>query len=206
MAKGIIAKKIGMTQIFDEKGMVVPVTVLSAGPCRVTQVKTVDKDSYEAIQLGFEEVREITLTKARIGHLKKNNIAPLRILREFRNSGLTVEPGQEVKVDIFETGEKVKVTGISKGKGFQGVMKRHGFGGGRVTHGSKFHKAPGSMGACTYPGRVFKGKRLPGQTGAKVATTTNLTVVYVDPGNNLMMIKGSVPGARTSVLKVEAMK
>lgn len=206
MAKGIIAKKMGMTQFFDENGKVVPVTILQAGPCFVTQVKTKEKDSYEAIQIGFGVSREKLLTKPELGHLKKSGVPAVRFLREFRDTGLDLKEGQEVKPDIFEVGEYVKVTGISKGKGFQGVMKRHGFGGGRMTHGSKFHKAPGSMGASTFPSRVFKGKRLPGHTGSRTSTVTNLKVVHVDMSNSVLMVYGAVPGPRTTIVKVEAMK
>lgn len=206
MAKGIIAKKMGMTQFFDENGKVVPVTILQAGPCFVTQVKTKEKDSYEAIQIGFGLTREKLISKPEQGHLKKSGSPALKVLREFRDTGLNLAEGQEVKPDIFQVGEFVKVTGISKGKGFQGVMKRHGFGGGRMTHGSKFHKAPGSMGASTFPSRVFKGKKLPGRTGGRISTVTNLKVVHIDTSNNMLMVYGAVPGPRTTIVKVEAMK
>ncbi len=205
MARGIIAKKLGMTQIFDDNGKIVPVTVLQAGPCTVTQVKTVESDSYQAVQLGYQPVREKVLSKAELGHLKKCGAGPMRVLSEFRDMGSEMEPGQEIRADIFNVGERVKVTGVSKGKGFQGVQKRYGFGGGRATHGSKFHRAPGSMGAGTYPAKVFKGKRMPGQTGNVTITTKDLEVVIVDAEKNLMMIKGSVPGPRTGIVKIEAM-
>lgn len=205
MARGIIAKKIGMTQIFDDAGKIIPVTVLQAGPCKVTQVKTVEKENYTSVQLGFESVREKVLTRAELGHLKKGGNEALRILREFRDMGADYEPGSVVKADIFQAGDRVKVTGTSKGKGFQGVQKRYGFGGGRATHGSKFHRAPGSLGAGTYPAKVFKGKRMPGQTGAKTMTATHLEVVLVDADKNLLMIKGAIPGPRTGIVKIEAM-
>ncbi len=206
MARGIIAKKIGMTQIFDADGKVVPVTVLQAGPCTVTRVKTDETDGYKAVQLGFQSVREKLLTKPRLGHLKKAGLPVLRILREFRNVEGEFQSGQEVRADIFQSGDMVKVSGISKGKGYQGVIKRHGFHGGRMTHGSKFHRAPGSTSANTFPARVFKGKKMPGHAGARMTTTTNLEVAHVDLQNNLLMIKGSVPGPRTAIVTVEAMK
>lgn len=203
MAKGIIAKKLGMTRIFNEDGVSVPVTVLQAGPCRVLQVKTPERDSYSAVQLGFNPVRAMLLTKAERGH-QKGVERPYRLLREFRDAG-EYEVGQEVKADVFEKGETVKVTGVSKGKGFQGVIKRHGFGGGRATHGSGFHRAPGSMNASSYPSRVFKGKKLPGHTGARQVTTSHLKVVQVDAQESLIFIKGAVPGPRTGFVRIEAM-
>jgi large subunit ribosomal protein L3 len=205
MARGIIAKKLGMTQIFDDAGKIVPVTVLQAGPCKVTQVKTVEKENYTSVQMGFESAREKVLNKAELGHLKKGGNEALRVLREFRDMEGDYEPGSVVKADIFQAGDRVKVTGTSKGKGFQGVQKRYGFGGGRATHGSKFHRAPGSMGAGTYPAKVFKGKRMPGQTGAKIMTTTHLEIVMVDAEKDLVMIKGAIPGPRTGIVKIEAM-
>ena len=206
MARGIIAKKIGMTQLFDENGKLIPVTVLQAGPCTVVQVKTVESDSYSAVQLGFEPVREKTLTKPELGHFKKNQLEPFRVLKEFRDVEMDLQVGQKVTADVFSAGDRVKVTGLSKGKGYQGVMKRHGFGGGRRTHGSKFHRAPGGIGAATYPARVRKGKKLPGQLGNKTTTTTNLKIFKTDSENNILMIKGSIPGARTTIVKIEAMK
>lgn len=206
MAKGIVARKLGMTQVFDAEGRSVPVTVLRAGPCFVTQLKTEDRDKYEAVQLGFERIRPALKTKAEIGHLKKNNMETFRILREFRDMGLDLQLGQEVNASIFQKGEIVKVSGISKGKGFQGTIKRYGFARGRMTHGSKFHRAPGSGGASAYPSRVFKGKRYAGQTGAKEITTSNLEIMEIDPVNHLVMIRGSVPGPRTALIRIEAMK
>ena len=203
MAKGIIAKKLGMTRIFDEAGASVPVTVLRAGPCRVLQVKTAEKDSYSAVQLGFNPVRASLVSKAERGH-QKGVEKPYRLLREFRDAG-EYEVGQEVKADVFEKGEVVKVTGVSKGKGFAGAMKRHGFGGGRATHGSGFHRAPGSLNASAYPSRVFKGKKLPGHMGARKVTTTHLKVVEVDPQESLIFIKGAIPGPRTGFVRIELM-
>lgn len=205
MARGIIAKKLGMTQIFDDAGKIIPVTVLQAGPCKVTQVKTVEKENYKSVQLGFDAVREKVLSRAELGHLKKSGSEALRTLFEFRDMGDEYQIGTVVKADVFQAGDRVKVTGTSKGKGFQGVQKRYGFGGGRATHGSKFHRAPGSMGAGTTPARVFKGKRMPGHTGTEIMTTTHLQVVLVDAEKNLLMIKGAVPGPRTGIVKVEAM-
>jgi len=205
MAKGLIAKKIGMSQVFDETGRLVPVTVLQAGPCKVLQVKTAEKDRYSAVQVGFQSVRESILSKAEAGHCKKAGSGFYKYLAEFRNVKEGFEFGQELKADIFAKGDIVKIIGVSKGKGFQGVIKRHGFQGGRKTHGSKFHRAPGSMGSGTYPGRVFKGKKLPGHAGQKNVSLINVKVVGVDPVNNLLFVKGGVPGARTTIVKVEAM-
>jgi large subunit ribosomal protein L3 len=202
MAKGIIAKKLGMTRIFDEAGVSVPVTVLRAGPCRVVQVKTAEKDQYSAVQLGFEVVRKKVLNKAELGHQKQLE-APYRVLREFRNAG-EFQVGQELKADVFAAGETVKVTGISKGKGFQGVVKRYGFGGGRATHGSGFHRAPGSLNASTTPARVFKGKKMAGHMGVDQVTVRNLKIFQVDPLENLIFVKGAIPGPRTGYVKIEA--
>jgi len=204
MAKGIIARKMGMTQVFDENGKIIPVTILRAGPCTVTALRKEDKEKYSATQLGFEEVREKLLTKPELGHLKKSNLPPFRILREFRDTGLELEVGQEVKADIFAAGDTVKVSGISKGKGFQGVIKRHGFHGGRATHGSHFHRAPGSLGATSTPSRVFKGKKLPGHAGSRAVTVRNLKIVRVDAEKNIILVNGPVPGPRTSLIKIEA--
>ncbi len=203
MAKGIIAKKLGMTRIFNDEGLSVPVTVLQAGPCRVLQVKTPERDSYSAVQLGFNPVRPVLVSKAERGH-QKGVEKPYRLLREFRDAG-DYEVGQEVKADVFEKGETVKITGVSKGKGFQGAIKRHGFGGGRATHGSGFHRAPGSLNASAYPSRVFKGKKLPGHMGARKVTTTHLNIELVDAQENLIFIKGAVPGPRTGFVRIEAM-
>jgi len=200
--KGIIGRKVGMTQIFDERGEVVPVTVIRAGPCYVTQVRTEEKDGYRAIQLGFEETRPRRLTKAQLGHLKR--LPPLRHLREIRTRDIEgVEVGQKVDVSIFKPGERVDVTGISKGKGFAGVVKRHGFHGGPMTHGQSDRlRAPGSIGSGTTPGRVLKGLRMAGHMGAVRVTAQNLEVVLVDPERNLLAVRGSVPGARDGLLLI----
>ncbi|MEQ8350412.1 MAG: 50S ribosomal protein L3 [Leptospiraceae bacterium] len=205
MAKGLIGRKLGMTQVFDEKGNVIPVTVLEAGPCVVTDLRTEAQHGYKAIQLGFSEVKEKALSKAEIGHVKKNGIAPQRTLMEFRDADLEVEVGASVAVDLFSAGDLVRVTAISKGKGFQGVMKRHGFGGGRATHGSHFHRAPGSIGASSDPSRVFKGKKMPGHTGQLRTSVSNLKVMQVDLDNNRILVKGAVPGPRTTVVRIEVM-
>ncbi|MBU42947.1 MAG: 50S ribosomal protein L3 [Spirochaetaceae bacterium] len=205
MAKGLIGRKLGMTQVFDEKGNVVPVTVLEAGPCVVTDLRTEEQHGYKAVQLGFGEVKEKALSKAEVGHVKKNGIAPHRTLMEFRDADLEVEVGASVAADLFSAGDRVKVTSVSKGKGFQGVMKRHGFGGGRMTHGSHFHRAPGSIGASSDPSRVFKGKKMPGHAGQLKTTVSNLKIMQVDLENNRILVKGAVPGARTSVVRIEVM-
>jgi large subunit ribosomal protein L3 len=203
--KGILGKKMGMTQIFDERGEVVPVTVIEAGPCFVTQVKTPGRDGYAAVQLGFKEVKPKRLTKSQLGHLGKNQLPPLRYLQEIRLSDVgQYEEGQKIRVGIFDVGDRVDVTGISKGRGFAGVVKRHGFRGGPKTHGqSDRHRAPGSIGAGTTPGRVYKGMRMAGRMGNARVTVQNLQVVLVDPERNLLAVKGAVPGARNGLLVVE---
>jgi large subunit ribosomal protein L3 len=206
MSKGMLAEKLGMTRVFDENGKQVPVTILSCGPCYVAAVKTSEKDGYSAVQLAFKETREKLLTKAERNHLKKSGLPAFRHLAEYRDFSDNVQPGQKLTVSMFEVGEMVKVVGRSKGKGFQGVVKRHGFGGGRMTHGSKFHRAPGSMGPGTDPGKVIKGKRLPGQTGARQVTVRNLKIVGIDEANNLLYVKGAVPGPRKAVLSIEVLK
>lgn len=204
MATGLLAKKIGMTQIYDETGKLFPVSVLRAGPCVVSQVKTVEKDGYAAVQIGFDALREKLLSKGEIGHFKKAGIAPQRILAEFRD--MEGQSGQEINVSVFNAGDTVRVTGISKGKGFQGSMKRHGFHGGPAAHGSKFHRAPGSLGANTFPAEVWRGKRMPGRTGGDQITLRNVKIVAVDAENNLLFVKGAVPGARTALLRIEVTK
>lgn len=206
MAKGMMAQKVGMTRVFDQNGKQTPVTVLACGPCFVSEVRTPDKHGYSAVQLAFQETREKLITKAEANHLKKAGLGTLRHLREYRDFPLSVEIGQKLTVSIFEAGETVRVIGQSKGKGFQGVVRRYGFGGGRMTHGSKFHRAPGSMGPGTDPGKVIKGKRLPGHTGAGQITVRNLKVVALDEANNLLFVSGAVPGPRKSILSVEVMK
>ena len=205
MKKGIIGRKIGMTQIFDEKGNVIPVTVIEAGPCVVAQVKTVETDGYDAIQLGFGEVKDKHINKPEIGHFAKAKLANKKHLREFRlDSVENVKVGDELKADVFEAGEKIDVQGTSKGKGFQGVIKRHGQHRGPMGHGSMYHRRPGSMGATSTPGRVFKGKKLPGYMGRVTVTIQNLDVVRVDMDKNVILVKGSVPGAKGAILKLKS--
>jgi large subunit ribosomal protein L3 len=202
--KAILGRKVGMTQVFNEHGEAVPVTVLEAGPCYVTQVKTLDQDQYPAVQLGFEEVKPQRLSGGEKGHLARNELPALRRLREFRVGDEEVEEGQRILVDVFEVGDRVDVVGISKGRGFAGVVKRYGFGGGPKTHGqSDRQRAPGSIGACAYPGRVWKGKRMPGRMGGVRVTAQNLQVEVVDPERNLLAVRGSVPGARGGLLIIK---
>jgi large subunit ribosomal protein L3 len=200
---GIIGRKIGLTRIFDEYGRNIPVTVIEAGPCYVTQIKTQDKDGYNAVQLGFEEIREKVLNKPRLGHLKKTGKA-LRTLKEFRNfKAEGLETGSEVTVDIFKPGDVVAVTGTSKGKGFQGSIKRHGFRGGPKTHGQSDRlRAPGSIGASSSPSRVWKGMKMAGQMGNDTVTIRNLRIVEVNAEKNLLLVKGSVPGARNGIIRI----
>lgn len=203
--KNILGKKVGMTQIFDEDGQVIPVTLIEAGPCYVVQKKTPEKDGYNAVQLGFGEVEEKKLSQPEQGHLKKADVLPLRYLREFRVSDHEdLEVGQVIKADIFEVGDLVDVAGTSKGKGFAGVVKRYGFAGGVKTHGqSDRHRAPGSIGAGTTPGRVFKGSRMAGRMGGDQVTISNLEVMIVDPERNLLAVKGSIPGAKNGLVLVK---
>ena len=204
----IIAKKLGMTQLFQEDGSIARVTVLEAGPCSVTAVRSAERDGYEAVQLAFGAAREKHLSKAELGHLKKADAPPLRHLVEFRLDGGRPAPesefqvGETVTVDVFEVGAKVKVAGISKGKGFQGTIRRHNFKRGPKSHGSHNVRAPGSIGASATPSRVMPGLRAPGHMGARRATQKGLEVVAVDPERNLLMVKGSVPGASGSVVEV----
>lgn len=198
---GILGKKLGMTQIFTEDGKVVPVTVIEAGPCCVVQVKTPDKDGYEAVKVGFIEVKkEKNVTKPIAGIFKKAGTPLFRILKEFRISGLQV--GDMIRADSFSKGDKVTVSGISKGKGFQGVMKRHGFKGGPGSHGSMFNRAPGSIGASSFPSRVWKGMRMAGHMGNERVTVKNLEIVDVRPDQNLILVKGAVPGAVNSIVEI----
>jgi large subunit ribosomal protein L3 len=195
MKKAIIGKKIGMTQIFDENGKVVPVTVVEAGPCVVVQKKTSDNDGYEAIQVGFEEIREKLVNKPRKGQFAKAGTTLRRTLKEFRLDDISqYEVGQEIKADVFEAGDKVDVAGVSKGKGFQGCIKRWNQRTGDMTHGSKFKRAPGSMGASSSPSKVFKNKRMPGHMGSVNTTVINLEIVKVIAEKNLILIKGGIPG------------
>ena len=205
MNKVIIGKKIGMTQIFDEKGKVIPVTAIEAGPCVVAQVKNVETDGYEAIQLGFGEVKESKVNRPIKGHFAKSKLTPKKHLREFRADSVEgVKVGDELKADTFAAGDKVDIQGISKGKGFQGVIKRHGQSRGPMGHGSMYHRRPGSMGPTSTPGRVFKGKKLPGHMGKNTITIQNLEVVAVDLDKNVILVKGSVPGANGSILKIKS--
>ena len=201
MVTGLIGKKIGMTQLFAADGTVSPATVLKAGPCVVVQTKTVETDGYEAVQLGFVEEKPTKENKPTTGHFKKAGVPATRVRREVRlkkggdgSGGDTAKPGDQVNVSVFAEGERVDVIGTSRGKGFQGVVKRHHFKGGRASHGSMFHKAPGSIGASSYPSRVVKGMRMGGHMGADRVTVRNLKVLKIDAENNLLMVEGSVPG------------
>lgn len=205
--KGLIGKKVGMTQLFDDSGKAVPVTVIKAGPCYVTQVRSVDQDGYNAVQLGYEEVKPQRLTGGELGHLKKVDLPPLRFLREFRTDE-SLEAGEILTVEVFDEGDRVDVVGKSKGRGFAGVVKRYGFSGGPKTHGQSDRlRAPGSIGAGSTPGRVFKGKRMPGRMGNDTVTSQNLVVSRIDPENNIIAVRGSVPGPKNGlVLIIEARK
>ncbi len=204
MQKAILGKKLGMTQVFTEDGLVIPVTVIEAGPITVTQRKTVENDGYEAIQVGYTDVKEVKLTKPEKGHLDKAGIAPKRYLREFRfEDEITYNVGDEIKVDIFAEGDKIDVTGISKGKGFAGSIKRWGSHRGPMTHGSGYHRRPGSLGACSTPSRVMKNKKLPGHMGVEQVTVQNLDVVKVDVEKNLILVKGAVPGPKGGLLTIK---
>ena len=205
MKKGIIGRKVGMTQIFDEKGNVIPVTVIEATPNVVAQVKTVETDGYNAIQLGYGEVKDKHINKPEKGHFAKAKLTPKKHLREFRLETIDgYKVGDEVKADIFEVGEKIDVQGTTKGKGFQGVIKRHGQHRGPMGHGSMYHRRPGSMGPTSTPGRVFKGKKLPGHMGRVTVTIQNLDVVRVDMDKNVILVKGSVPGTKGTILKIKS--
>lgn len=200
MSKGILGKKIGMTQVFTAEGRVIPVTVVEAGPCPVVQKKTVATDGYNAIQLGFSMLRESLSNKPRKGHFQKASLKPMRYVREFRvNDVDTYEVGQEVQVDLFTVGDKIDVVGTSRGKGFEGMIKRHNASRGPMAHGSKYHRRTGSLGAKG-PARVFKGRNLPGRMGGERVTVQNLEVIRVDVDKNLILIKGAVPGAKKSLL------
>lgn len=202
---GLLGKKLGMTSIFDETGQVIPCTVIEAGPCVVTQIKTKERDGYEAVQIGFEQKHENRVTKPLAGHFAKANAKPTRIVREFRGNGnAELQPGQEIKVDsVFAKGDTVSVIGTSKGRGFQGVVKRHHFGGGFRTHGqSDRERAPGSVGSSSYPSRVFKGQRMAGRMGGDRVTVRNLKVVGIIPDSNLLLVKGSVPGAINGYVEI----
>ncbi len=205
MKKGIIGKKVGMTQIFDEKGNVIPVTAIETEGNIVAQIKTVETDGYQSIQLGYGEIKDKHINKPEAGHFAKAKLPNRKHLREFRlDSVENYKVGDEVKVDIFEVGEKVDIQGTSKGKGFQGVIKRHGQHRGPMGHGSMYHRRPGSMGATSTPGRVFKGKKLPGHMGRVTVTIQNLEIVKVDTDKNVLLVKGSVPGPKGAILKVKS--
>lgn len=201
--KAILGEKIGMTQIFTEDGRVVPVTVVKAGPCVIVQKKTVESDGYNAVQVGFGDIKEKNVNKPLKGHFGKVKATPTRYLREFRGDDAEgLEAGAEIKADIFEAGEKIDVSGISKGKGFLGVIARWGQHRGPMSHGSRYHRRPGSMGACASPAKVMKGKRLPGRGGFDRVTVQNLEVVKVDTDKNLLLVKGAVPGAKGGLVTI----
>ena len=204
MKKAILATKVGMTQIFNEDGVLTPVTVLQAGPCVVTQVKTVENDGYSAVQVGFTDKREKLVNKAQKGHFNKAGVSYKRYVSEFRfEDAESYALAQEIKADIFAAGDKIDATAISKGKGFQGAIKRHGQHRGPMAHGSKFHRHAGSNGACSDPSKVFKGKGMPGQMGHKKITIQNLEVVRVDAEKNLLLVKGAVPGPKKSLVTIK---
>lgn len=204
MKKAILATKVGMTQIFNEDGVLTPVTVLQAGPCVVTQVKTVENDGYSAIQVGYGDIREKLVNKPRKGHFAKAGVANKRFLKEFRfDNAEEYTVGQEINADIFAAGDKIDATAKSKGKGFQGAIKRHGLSRGPMAHGSKYHRHAGSNGAASDPSKVFKGKKMPGHMGAVKVTIQNLEVVKIDAENNLILVKGAVPGPKKSVVMLK---
>ena len=204
MKKAILATKVGMTQIFNDEGVLIPVTVLQAGPCVVTQVKTQENDGYEAVQVGFGEKREKLVNKPEKGQFDKAGVSCKRYVREFKfENAAEYELGQEIKADIFAAGDHIDATAISKGKGFQGAIKRHGQSRGPMAHGSKYHRHAGSNGACSDPSKVFKGKKMPGQMGNKQITVQNLEIVRVDAENNLLLVKGAVPGPKNSLVTIK---
>ena len=204
--KGMIGKKVGMTQIFDEQGNVIPVTVIEAGPCYVTQIRNGERDGYTAVQIGYSETKPQRLTKGQLGHLQQNSLPALKVLREFRVAGdeLTdLQEGSEIKVDVFEQGELVDVIGVSKGRGFAGTIKRHNFNRQPKTHGqSDRERAPGSVGMCATPGRTLKGQRMAGRMGNDRVTIQNLEVAVIDPDKNLLAVKGSIPGAKGGIVMI----
>lgn len=203
MEKAILGEKLGMTQLFKED-VLIPVTVIKAGPCVVTQLKKSDRDGYEAVQLGYGELKPEKANMPMKGHFKKANVPPQRFLAEVPLSPGDYKTGQKIRVDIFEEGDRTDVSGVSKGKGFAGVVKRHGFAGGPASHGSRFHRAPGAIGQCATPSRVFKGRKLPGRMGGQQVTARNLLVVQVDKERNLLLLRGAVPGPRGSLVVVRA--
>ncbi len=204
MKKAILATKVGMTQIFNDDGVLTPVTVLQAGPVVVTQVKTVENDGYSAVQVGFVDKREKLVNKPMKGQFDKAGVSYKRYVRELKlEDAESYEPGQEIKVDVFEAGDKIDASAISKGKGFQGAIRRHGLHRGPMAHGSKYHRHAGSNGACSDPSRVFKGKKMPGHMGNKKVTVQNLEIVRVDTENNLLLVKGAVPGPRKGLVTIK---
>ncbi|MFZ7132972.1 MAG: 50S ribosomal protein L3 [Eubacteriales bacterium] len=204
MKKAIIGRKLGMTQIFNDEGQLIPVTVIEAGPCKVLQVKSKGIDEYEAVQLGFEEIKEKKVNKPMKGHFDKFNAGYMKVIREFKLEDVQgLEIGQEIKADVFTQGDRIDITGTSKGKGFAGVIKRHNQSRGPMAHGSKYHRSPGSMGGSSSPSRVRKGKKLPGHMGSEKVTVQNLEVVKVDVERNLLLVKGAVPGIRGSLLTIK---
>jgi len=205
MVEGLIGKKIGISQIFDKEGNVIPITVIKAGPCTVIQKKNKERDGYEALQLSLIEEKEVKHPiKPQLGHFKKAGVPPTKVLKEIRfEEGVEIKEGDQILVDIFQEGEKVHIVGTSKGKGFAGVIKRWGMKGGKASHGSMFHRSPGSIGASAYPSRVVKGKKLPGHMGHKKVTIKNLEVIQTDKENNILVVKGAVPGANGEYLLVK---
>ncbi|WP_392424428.1 50S ribosomal protein L3 [Dolosigranulum pigrum] len=207
MTKGILGKKVGMTQVFTESGELVPVTVIEAKPNVVLQVKTVETDGYNAVQLGFDDKRNVLSNQPEQGHVKKADTSPKRFIREIRDAELgDVEVGTEITVETFKQGDIIDVTGTSKGKGFQGVIKRHNQSRGPETHGSRYHRRPGSMGQAADPARVFKGKKLPGRMGGQTTTIQNLEIVRVDADKNVILVKGNVPGPKKSMVEIRSAK
>ena len=201
MALGLIGEKVGMTQIFSDNGEVIPVTVIKAGPCTVVDIKTSDRDSYTALKLGYGFVKEKKVKKPQATYFKKQGVEPKKVLKEFRVGDISnYKIGDELKVDIFSPGEKIKVTGLSKGKGFQGVVKRHGFGGGPKTHGSQNHRKPGSIGQSSDPSRVFKGLKMAGHMGNETVTVRNLEVIKIDEGRGVVLVRGAVPGPNGGIV------
>ncbi len=201
MALGLIGEKVGMTQIFSDNGEVIPVTVIKAGPCTVVDIKTSDRDSYTALKLGYGFIKEKKVKKPQAAYFKKQGVEPKRILKEFRVENITdYKVGDELKVDIFSPGEKIKITGLSKGRGFQGVVKRHGFGGGPKTHGSQNHRKPGSIGQSSDPSRVFKGLKMAGHMGNETVTVRNLEVIKIDEGRGVVLVRGAVPGPNGGIV------
>jgi len=207
MFKGLIGRKIGMTQIFDDDGAALPVTLIEAGPCYVTQIKTEEIDGYASVQLGFNEVKPKRLTRGQLGHLERNDLPPLKVLREFDSSAPDVSEGDMLKADVFEKDDRVDIVGTSKGRGFAGVVKRWGFSGGPKTHGqSDRQRAPGSLGSGTTPGRVWKGKKGPGRMGNERVTSSNVCVVLVDAERNLIAVDGSVPGPKGGLVVIKLVR